>query len=130
MIHPTTCEWTRSFGTYGSGSGQLDRPLGIAVGPNGDIFVCERGNHRVQVFDQFGTSLRIIGRRGSQNGEFLFPWGLTIDKNGVMVVVDTENNRIQLISSTGTFPSLLVCKQFLSVFLFVVLVTFWSLPHA
>ncbi len=48
-------------GTDGDKAGQLDRPTGIAVGPNGEVYVFERNNSRVQVFSQAGNFLRMFG---------------------------------------------------------------------
>ena len=38
------------FGSYGSANGQFNGPYGIAVSPNGSIYVSDRNNHRVQIF--------------------------------------------------------------------------------
>ena len=51
-------EWLASWGSLGSGPGQFDTPHGVAVGPNGDLFVADRGNRRVQVLDSNGKFLR------------------------------------------------------------------------
>jgi streptogramin lyase len=51
-------EWLASWGALGNGPGQFDTPHGIAVGPKGDIFVADRGNRRIQVFDAGGKFLR------------------------------------------------------------------------
>jgi len=51
-------EWLESWGSLGSGPGQFDTPHGVAVAPNGEIFVADRGNRRVQVLDSTGKFLR------------------------------------------------------------------------
>ena len=51
-------EWLASWGSFGDGPGQFDTPHGVAVGPNGDIFIADRGNRRIQVLDQNGKFLR------------------------------------------------------------------------
>ena len=51
-------EWLMSWGSLGSGPGQFDTPHGVAVAPNGQIFVADRGNRRIQVFDQSGKFVR------------------------------------------------------------------------
>ena len=40
--------------------GQFDTPHSIAVDAQGDVYVADRGNHRIQVFDGDGTFLRQI----------------------------------------------------------------------
>ena len=39
------------FGSGGSGMGQFDCPLGLSVSTNGDVFVADRFNHRILIFD-------------------------------------------------------------------------------
>ncbi len=47
----------KRFGTYGSGPKELNYPRGIAVAGD-QVFVCDRGNHRVQVtvYNRTGAS--------------------------------------------------------------------------
>jgi hypothetical protein len=47
-------DFLMQFGRSGSGPGEFNRPAGIAVDLHGDIYVADRGNHRVQLFDQTG----------------------------------------------------------------------------
>ena len=51
-------EWLLSWGSFGKDPGQFDTPHGLAVAPNGDVFVADRGNRRIQVFDQSGKFIR------------------------------------------------------------------------
>ena len=51
-------EWVASLGSLGKGPGQFNTPHGIAVSPNDEVYVADRGNRRVQVFDTEGTYLR------------------------------------------------------------------------
>ena len=51
-------EWVASWGSLGSGPGQFDTPHGIAVGPKDEVYVADRGNRRIQVFDPSGKFLR------------------------------------------------------------------------
>ncbi len=51
-------EWVASWGSLGSGPGQFDTPHGIAVSPDDEVFVADRGNRRIQVFDTDGDYIR------------------------------------------------------------------------
>jgi sugar lactone lactonase YvrE len=51
-------EWVASWGSLGNGPGQFDTPHGVAVSPKDEIFVADRGNRRIQVFDPSGKYLR------------------------------------------------------------------------
>ncbi len=52
--------WLKSFGEPGSGPGQLNTPHSIAADAQGNIYVADRGNRRIQVFDGEGNVLREI----------------------------------------------------------------------
>jgi len=49
----------RTFGGYGEGAGTLTMPRQVAIGPNDDIFVTDKG--RIAVYDNFGSYLMSIG---------------------------------------------------------------------
>jgi sugar lactone lactonase YvrE len=52
--------WVASFGEPGNGPGQLNTPHSIAADKDGNIFVADRGNSRIQVFDGNGRVKRIM----------------------------------------------------------------------
>jgi sugar lactone lactonase YvrE len=52
--------WLKSFGEPGSGPGQLNTPHSIAADAKGNLYVADRGNRRIQVFDGEGNLLREI----------------------------------------------------------------------
>ena len=51
-------EWIASWGSLGSGPGQFDTPHGVAVSPKDEVYVADRGNRRIQVFDTSGKYIR------------------------------------------------------------------------
>ena len=51
-------EWVTSWGSLGNQPGQFDTPHGIAISPKNEVFVADRGNRRVQVFDVTGKFIR------------------------------------------------------------------------
>jgi DNA-binding beta-propeller fold protein YncE len=52
--------WLKSWGEPGSGPGQFDTPHTLAVDAGGSVYVADRGNRRIQVFDGEGKFLRQI----------------------------------------------------------------------
>lgn len=83
----------------GNGQYQFDYPTGVAISPvNGDIYVVDRWNNRIQVFTKdrvYKASLGIVDECGTSNQHFCGPWDVTIDQNGNIFVADTENLRVQ-----------------------------------
>ena len=53
-------DWVKSFGTPGRGPGELNTPHSIAADARGNIYVADRGNRRIQVFDNDGKLQREI----------------------------------------------------------------------
>ena len=53
-------KWLKSWGEPGDQPGQLNTPHSIAVDANGNVYVADRGNRRIQVFDGNGKFLRQI----------------------------------------------------------------------
>ncbi len=53
-------DWVKSWGEPGDGPGQFNTPHSIAVDAQGNVYVADRGNRRIQVFDGDGNFLRQI----------------------------------------------------------------------
>ncbi len=90
-------------GTAGSGSGQFNRPSGIAIDSSGDIYVADRGNNRIVKLSPTGEVLTEWGSAGTADGRFHAPSGVALDAAGHVYVVDGENNRVQVFDSNGRF---------------------------
>ena len=60
------------------------------------LFVCDRFNYRVQVFELNGKFIGKFGTKGSKIGEFNYPLSVALLSNGRVVVSDEGNHRIQI----------------------------------
>ncbi len=78
------------------GDGVFERPCGIAVAPDGRVFVADAGSHQVIVLSPDGRELRRLGERGSALGQFNYPTNLAFDHRGYLYVSDTMNFRVQV----------------------------------
>lgn len=85
----------------GSAPYQFNQPNGIALGTNGEIFVCDKYNHRVLKFSAnstAGTSGEIVaGGNGFGSGDYniYYPFDIAVDTGNNVYVADFINNRIQ-----------------------------------
>ena len=75
----------KTWGKKGTAPGEFDTPHALAFDSRGRLFVGDRGNNRIQIFDQDGKLLE-------QWTQFSRPSGLFIDKNDVLYVADSESN--------------------------------------
>lgn len=92
-----------SIGVSGIGNGQFTTPHNVALGLNGDIFVADSNNHRIQKFDREGKFLSEWGGQGNAPGQFNEPWGIAVDREGFVYVADTWNHRVEKFDSNGKF---------------------------
>jgi len=84
------------FGKAGSGDGELFHPTNIAIGLDGDIYVSETSNYRIQRFTMDGTPVRTYGAVGATPGSFARPKGIAIDRAGRMLVSDAAFENVQV----------------------------------
>ena len=80
---------------FGPFNGWFATVTSIAIGPEGNVFVADFYNHRVQKFASDGTFLTSFGSRGSGQGEFEYPMAAAVAADGIVFVADFGNNRIQ-----------------------------------
>ena len=80
---------------YVIGQHLLINRLIIALLADGGLLVTDTGNHRLQLFDEDGNFVQVIGSQGAFPGQFSEPVGIAIAADGTLVVADTWNGRIQ-----------------------------------
>ena len=104
-------------GVSGNGPDTFDRPTGVAIGANGDIFVTDghapnsHNNARVLKFTKDGKFIKSWGRKGAAPGEFDEPHDIFIGGSQNRVyIADRKNARIQVFDQDGKFIA--AWKQF------------------
>ena len=81
--------------------GEFAKPVGVAVDQDGNVFVSDTWNNRIQMFDADGTFIRAFGEAGDGPGYFARPKGLSIDADGHVWVADAVQERVQVYTREG-----------------------------
>ena len=89
------------IGKRGSGPGELNLPRDVAIGKDGEIFVVDGGNFRIQVFDSKGSFVRNFGKIGKQLGDLARPKEVAMDPAGNLYVVDTMHANFLIFNPLG-----------------------------
>jgi uncharacterized protein (TIGR03663 family) len=89
-------------GQQGADRTGLYGPRGIAIGPNGDLYVTDTGNARVVVYGPDGTFRREFGTKGTGPSQLDEPVGIAVSTDGSRVyVADSTNARISIFDPQG-----------------------------
>jgi predicted membrane-bound mannosyltransferase/DNA-binding beta-propeller fold protein YncE len=98
----------RALGAQGIGHGQFNYPRSVAFDAQGNVYVADSDNGRVQKFDASGKFLLAWGSKSPDGvigppGAFSQIWGIAVNKAGNVYVADTWNHRIQKFDANGKF---------------------------
>jgi tripartite motif-containing protein 71 len=85
----------------GSGSALFQGPEDVKLDSNGNIFVVDSGNDRIEKFDTNTNFVTAFGTTGNGDGQLNQPLGVGIDKNNNIFVADTNNDRILKFTNSG-----------------------------
>lgn len=76
-------------------------PVAVDASSNGEVYVLDNGNVRVQVFDSRGKFLRSIGSEGDGPGEFRIPASIAVNSAGDFAVFDMGQERVSVLDARG-----------------------------
>jgi predicted membrane-bound mannosyltransferase len=103
------------IGGLGTEQGQFSQPSDVAVDTEGNLFVVDTLNQRVQKFSPDGQFVAAVGAPGNADGQFADPfvagsyenhdgpWGIGLDPDGNVYVADTWNHRVQVFTNDLEF---------------------------
>jgi DNA-binding beta-propeller fold protein YncE len=81
--------------------GMFSLPTNVAVDNEGNVYVTDTLNNRVEIFDADGNFISMFGKHGDGPGYFARPKGIAIDCDGHIWVVDTYQDRVQVFDREG-----------------------------
>jgi len=97
------------FGMTGSEAGFYDAPRGLALAPNGTLYIADTNNNRIQHVSASGEVIATWGTFAditlgdAPGGTFNNPWDVAVGPDGSVYVADTWNYRVQKFTANGKF---------------------------
>jgi DNA-binding beta-propeller fold protein YncE len=101
-----TLKLLRRIGTGGKNHylttpGDFGAPQGVAVDNDGNVYVTDTLNNRVEIFDADGNFISLFGKHGDGPGTFARPKGIAVDGDGHIWVADEMEDRLQVFNREG-----------------------------
>lgn len=90
-----------SFGVHGSGPGQFYAPQGMAADRNGNWYVADTDNNRIQIFSREGVFVRQFGVPGTAFGQMIQPTDVAVGPDDNLYVTDSNNCRVEVFTPLG-----------------------------
>lgn len=94
-------EFIKCTNTWWRGK-EFDDPRGVTF-YNNEVYLSDRNNHRIHVFDLDLNYVRSIGSYGNRKREFNSPIDAKFNAAGDIYVADWGNKRVQVVHSSGSF---------------------------
>jgi SMP-30/Gluconolactonase/LRE-like region/NHL repeat len=96
----------RRIGTAGkkhtlTGPGEFSLPTNVALDGEGNVYVTDTLNDRVEIFDPDGSFISEFGSAGDGPGHFARPKGIVVDCDGHIWVADEIQSRVQVFDKDG-----------------------------
>lgn len=103
--------------TFADGKGtaaSFKYPSGVAVGPNGNIYISDRDNYRIRMMTPQGEVTTLAGSgfprffdgAPGSYAAFKLPIGIAMDRNGNIIVADRDNNAIRKVEPNGMLTTI------------------------
>ncbi len=101
---------SKTLGSAGSGNGQFEEPIGVALSNTGQekgkgnkLYVTDKGNHRVQIFEPEGVNFRlynVFGSEGMGKGQFTTPESIALEPNNIYELNEESHGYYEELENT------------------------------
>ncbi len=102
VVDKTSGKTIQTIGKPGGEDGEFNRPTHVTVDREGNIYVNDSFNFRIQKFDPSGKYLKQYGYQGDTLGGFARPKGIDVDRDGFVYVVDGAFENAQIFDQKST----------------------------
>jgi len=101
-----TFKLLRKIGTPGkkhtlTAPGTFSLPIGVAVDKDGNVYVTDTFNNRIEIFDPDGGFISTFGKNGDGPADFERPKGIAVDGDGHIWVADSAQDRVKVFNQEG-----------------------------
>ncbi|MFC1555690.1 NHL repeat-containing protein [candidate division KSB1 bacterium] len=100
-------EYVRSIGEKGTNPGQFSEPRSVDVDIDGNLYIADTGNNRVQKLNMNGVFIRMFGGFGWGNDQFDLPVSIDASSGLDIYVADLNNSRITRLDRNLNFVSVI-----------------------
>ena len=100
--------YAETIGGTPPAAGGFNGPFGLAYNANGELYVADWFNHRIEKFNADRSFATQWGGYGTGNGSLIFPRGVSVEPDGTVIVTDSENNRLSYFDANGGFVKTLI----------------------
>lgn len=102
VLDKETGKTIQTIGEPGDAEGEMNRPTHVSVDPEGNLYVNDSFNYRIQKFDPNGKYLKHFGYQGDTLGGFARPKGIDVDREGHIYGVDAAFENAQIFDDNTT----------------------------
>lgn len=105
MVYDLKGHLLSKWGQQGRSEGDMDSPSGLAVGKNGNVYVSDTLNLRLEAFSRDGDILWVKGKPAQDikavDRTFGLPCGIVMDDKNLLYLIDAFDNSIKVLNTKG-----------------------------